>query len=181
MGRQLRQAEGVATWVEWNTPEAQETVLFDQGNGTGPFKLDSWKKGESVTLEANEDYWRTEPIWEGGPSGAPAIKHVVMQKVDEWGNRLAKLQAGEADIVNVPRGQIDQVDPMVHTQYEGGDENAPAEVMNEDGTVNLFVGYPTVAATAAMFNFDINNRPTTTSSALARSTATASRPTSSPI
>jgi len=149
-------AEGVATWMEWNAPEAQETVLFDQANGTGPFMLESWKKGESVTLVANEDYWRTEPIWEGGPSGAPAIKRVVMQKVDEWGNRLAKLQAGEADIVNVPRGQIDQVEGMIHTQFEGGDESAPAEMLNPDGTLKLFIGYPLVSMTAAMFTFDIN-------------------------
>ncbi len=149
-------ADGTATWMEWHAPEAQETVLFDQANGTGPYRLESWKKGESVTMVANDDYWRTEPVWDGGPSGPPAIKRIVTQKVDEWGNRLAKLQAGEADIVDVPRGQIDQVEGMIHTQFEGGDESAPSTEMNPDGSLKLFIGYPLVSMTAAMFNFDVN-------------------------
>lgn len=147
---------GTATWTQWHSPEAQNSILFDAANGTGPYSLDQWKKGEEITLNANESYWRTEPIWDGGPSGPPALKRIVYQKVDEWGTRLAKLQAGEADIVAVPRANIDQVEPLVYTQYEGGDASAPSEVMSEDGTVNLFVGYPTVAMTAAMFNFAIN-------------------------
>ena len=35
--------------------------------GTGPYKFVAWNKGESIELEANEDYW----------GGAPAIKHVT--------------------------------------------------------------------------------------------------------
>jgi len=145
-----------SNWVEWHAPEAQETVLFDQANGTGPYKLDLWKKGEEITLDANEDYWRTEPIWPDGPSGPPALKRIVHQKVEEWGTRLAKLQAGEADIVAVPRAQIDQVEEMIHTRYDGGSESAPSEVVNPDGMLKLFIGYPLVSMTAAMFNFAIN-------------------------
>ena len=145
-----------ATWLEWYSPEAQETVLFDASNGTGPYKLDLWKKGEEISLNANENYWRSEPVWDGGPSGAPSLKRIVIQSVDEWGTRLAKLQAGEADIVSVPRGQIDQVEDMIHTQYTGGDESAESVVLNEGGSLKLFVGYPLVSMTAAMFNFEIN-------------------------
>lgn len=145
-----------ATWQEWNGPAAQETVLFDAANGTGPYILDLWKKGEEITLNANENYWRTEPAWDGGPVGPASLKRIVIQKVDEWGTRLAKLQAGEADMVVVPRGQIDQVEDMIHTVYRGGDEDAPSEVQNENGTLKVFVGYPAVAMTAAMFNFEIN-------------------------
>ncbi len=145
-----------ATWTEWHSPLAPETVLFEAANGTGPYMLDLWKKTEEITLNANENYWRSEPVWEGGPVGTPALKRVVIQTVDEWGTRLAKLQAGEADLVVVPRGQIDQVEGMIHTRYDGGDESAPSEVVNENGSLKLFVGYPSVATTAAMFNFDIN-------------------------
>lgn len=145
-----------SAWTEWHSPLANETVLFDAANGTGPYMLDLWKKGEEITLNANEDYWRAEPIWDGGPQGTAALKRIVIQTVDEWGTRLAKLQAGEADLVVVPRGQIDQVEGMVHTQFDGGDEAAPSQVVNEAGTLKLFVGYPTVSMTAAMFNFDIN-------------------------
>jgi peptide/nickel transport system substrate-binding protein len=145
-----------ATWSEFHNPEAQESILFDRANGTGPYSLGQWKKGEEITFEANENYWRTEPIWEGGPSGPPRIKHIVVKKVEEWSTRLAMLQAGEADTVVVDRAQIAQVDPLVQTVYEGRDESAPSEVKNADGTLKLFKGYPTASSTAAMFAFAIN-------------------------
>ncbi len=144
------------TWPAFHSPAAEESVLFNAANGTGPYMLGGWKPGQEITLEANEEYWRTEPVWPGGPSGPPALKHILLQKVDEWGTRFTKLSAGEADTVVVPRAEISQVEPMVHTVYTGGDETAPSESVNEDGTLKLFLGYPTVAMTAAMFNFDIN-------------------------
>ncbi|MFN2252112.1 MAG: ABC transporter substrate-binding protein [Anaerolineae bacterium] len=144
------------TWTEYHSPAAEESILFTQANGTGPYMLGQWKKGEELTLEGNPNYWRTEPIWEGGPSGAPALTHVIIQYIDEWGTRFAKLSAGEADTVIVPRAEISQVDPMVKTVYFGNDASADSEVMNEDGWLTLYRDFPTVAMTAAMFNFDIN-------------------------
>jgi peptide/nickel transport system substrate-binding protein len=143
-------------WAEYFDPEAQESVLFDRANGTGPYTLGSWKKGQEITLEANGDYWRTEPIWEGGPSGPPALQHVVLQFVEEWGTRFAKLQAGEADVVAVPRAQIDQLEPLIHTEYLGADEQAESKVINENGSLKLFRGYPSVSAEAAIMNFNVN-------------------------
>jgi peptide/nickel transport system substrate-binding protein len=144
------------TWAQWHNPKAEESVLFDKANGTGPYMLGEWKKDLEITLDANESYWRTDPIWEGGPSGPPRLKHIVLQKVEEWGTRFAKLSAGEADTIVVPRGNIDQLEDMIHTTYEGGDENAPAVPGNPEGTLELFMGYPTQQAEAAMFNFNIN-------------------------
>lgn len=148
---------GEATWTKWNGPEAQETILFDRANGTGPYKLESWKKGQEIVLTANEAYWRTEPLWADGPSGPPAIKRVVFQKVDEWSTRLAKLQAGEADIVEVPRDQVTTVEPMVAVTYQGGDASAPSTAGAADGILQAYVGYPLAQMTAAMFTFDIDD------------------------
>jgi peptide/nickel transport system substrate-binding protein len=144
------------TWTEFHNPQKQESTIFDTANGTGPYKLGMWKKGEEVTFEANEAYWRTEPIWDGGPSGAPRLKRIVMKQVDEWTTRLAMLQAGEADNVVVPRANISQVESLVHTAYEGVDETAPSSVVNAGGVLRLFKGYPTVQSTAMMFAFAIN-------------------------
>lgn len=142
-------------WVAKHNPEKQNTAIFDKANGTGPYKLVEWKKGEQITLEANADYWRGEPIWEGGPTGAAAITHVNVQFVEEWGTRYAKLEAGEADTVTVPRANIDQVESLVATVYQGGDESAPAEEKNAAGTLKLFLGYPTASSDAATFVFDV--------------------------
>ena len=48
-------------------------AMFDQkgtGNlatkpiGTGPYQLGEWKRGDSITLTRNEDYWEDEPYFE---------------------------------------------------------------------------------------------------------------------
>ncbi|MEO8082856.1 MAG: ABC transporter substrate-binding protein [Ardenticatenales bacterium] len=147
---------GEATWTKWHSPEAQNTVLFNKANGTGPYKLDTWKPGQEIDLVANEKYWRTEPLWAGGPSGVAPLKHIVFQKVDEWATRFAKFQAGEADTVDVPRDQISQVEPMVATTFDGSDESSPSTPGAADGAIELFKGYPVAQMTAAMFTFDIN-------------------------
>ena len=59
------------TWKKWTDPAAEKSVLFNQANGTGPYSLEAWKPGEDITLVANAGYWRTDPIWEGGPKGPP--------------------------------------------------------------------------------------------------------------
>ena len=46
--------------------------------GTGPYKFVAWNKGESIELEANEDYW----------GGAPAIKHVTWKIIPEGSSSI---------------------------------------------------------------------------------------------
>jgi peptide/nickel transport system substrate-binding protein len=145
-----------ATWPQWNDPAQEDSVLFNDANGTGPYMLDHWTPGVEIVEVANENYWRTEPIWPGGPSGVPTIKRLVWKLVEEWGTRLAMFQAGDIDGGVVPRAYIAQVEPMVREQYDGGDENAPMTVVNPQGSLKLFKGYTTAAMTPAMFNFNIN-------------------------
>jgi len=57
--------------------------------GTGPFKFVEWVKGDHITMEANEDYWR----------GAPKIKTVIFRPIPESATRVAAIQTGEVDIV----------------------------------------------------------------------------------
>ena len=57
--------------------------------GTGPYKFVEWVKGDHITLEANEDYWR----------GAPRIKTLIFRPIPESATRVAAIQTGEVDIV----------------------------------------------------------------------------------
>jgi len=57
--------------------------------GTGPFKFVEWAKGDHITLEANEEYWR----------GAPKIKTLSFRPIPESSTRVAAIQTGEVDIV----------------------------------------------------------------------------------
>ncbi len=145
-----------ATWTKWHNPAADQSVLFNKANGTGPYKLDHWTPGEEIVLTANDDYWRTEPAWPGGPSGAPKIKRVVLRLVEEWGTRFAMLQAGDADYADVDAAFYPQADTLVKTVYKGLDEQAPSVEGDANGVLKVFGDLPSPEMTAAMFNFAIN-------------------------
>jgi ABC-type transport system substrate-binding protein len=57
--------------------------------GSGPFILKEWKKGETMTLEANPNY-------RGGP---PKVKKVIVRFFADTNGAVAALLAGQADIV----------------------------------------------------------------------------------
>jgi peptide/nickel transport system substrate-binding protein len=142
-----------ATWVDYHDPPAEETILFNAANGTGPYMLDHWTPGEELVLVANENYWRTEPIWEGGPSGAPSIKRVLIKNIDEWGTRLAMFEAGDADYIYVPPQYRPQIEPYYKTMcYTDG----TCEEGNPNGYIQVYRDLPQVAMTPAQLNWNIN-------------------------
>lgn len=144
-----------ADWTKWHDPAAEVSTLFSRENGTGPYTLGTWKKNESLSLDAWDGYWRSEPAWAGGPSGPARIKHVVIQNVPEWGTRFAKLRSGEADTAYVPLAEVDQLADLVYAEYAGSDDGAAETLSHEDGILKLFKGYPTSSANALTFNFGI--------------------------
>ncbi len=49
-------------WLEWaSQPENQEARL-SHPIGTGPYMVDDWARGESLTFAANPDYWGDAPL-----------------------------------------------------------------------------------------------------------------------
>jgi len=81
--------------VDKQTVMANE-VDGDMGNawmqtnsaGSGPYKLDSWKPNESVTLTSNPDYY----------GGAPAMERVFVRHVLESASQRLLLERGDIDI-----------------------------------------------------------------------------------
>jgi len=141
------------TWVDYHNPAAQDTILFTQANGTGPYMLDHWTPGEELVLTANENYWRTEPMWEGGPSGPPSIKRVLVQNINEWGTRRAMFEAGDADTIYVPSQYRPQLEPYYKTVcYPDGS----CEEGNPNGYIQAYRDMPLPAMTPAQFNWNIN-------------------------
>ena len=127
-------------------------------NGTGPYMLDHWTPGEETVLVMNENYWRTEPVFPGGPTG-PSIERIVIKSVDEWGTRYAMLQAGDADIADVPRENVAQVDPLLSLECDwdaAAGTHVCADTDNPSGPLQLYQGQPSTARTDAFFIFDIN-------------------------
>ena len=147
------------TWQNWYTAASDdESHYFNfNTNGTGPFMLESWTPGQEYVLARFDGYWRTEPMWEGGPSGPAALERVVVKIVSEWGTRFAMLQAGDADTVNVPRENIAQIDPLVGEMcdWDNAANDYAACNATGDGPFRLFKGGPPVARTDVFLTFNI--------------------------
>ena len=148
-----------ATWQNWYARDAETTPLREIENGTGPFMVDHWTRGEEIVMVRNPNYWVTEPLWEGAPTGPAAFERVVIRSVTEWGTRFAMMQAGDSDFTVVPRANIAQIDPLVGERCDYNAETlgfdcAPTE--NPNGPFRLFLGDPTVTRQDAFFTFDIN-------------------------
>ncbi|WP_342362153.1 ABC transporter substrate-binding protein [Terrarubrum flagellatum] len=67
--------------------------------GTGPYKFKQWKRGVSVDLDANKDYW----------GGAPKIDGVSFMIVPNADTALSQYDAGELDFVDVYAAAIRRV------------------------------------------------------------------------
>ena len=73
------------------SPEAAESLGEDFAEkpvGTGPFKLESWVKGQEVVLVANEDYWR----------GKPKIDKIIIRIFKDPSSLRIALENGEVDM-----------------------------------------------------------------------------------
>jgi peptide/nickel transport system substrate-binding protein len=53
--------------------------------GTGPYKFDSWTRGDKLTLVRNDDYW----------GDAPKLEKVIFKPISDNAARLQALQTGE--------------------------------------------------------------------------------------
>lgn len=56
--------------------------------GTGPFKLAEWKRGASIRLVRNDQYWDGDK---------PFLESIIFQVIPQAANRVPALQAGEID------------------------------------------------------------------------------------
>jgi len=150
------------TWQNFYGMTSEEDPFTPIANGTGPFKLDHWTQGQEIVLVRNDDYWRTEPAWEGGPTGPAALERVVIQKVDEFGTRFAMFQAGDADSLVVgSQADYAQVDPLVGEEcnynVDNGNFDACTAVGDGSGTVRVYKNIPQVTHTDVFFNFNISS------------------------
>ncbi|NTW01184.1 MAG: peptide ABC transporter substrate-binding protein, partial [Oscillochloris sp.] len=70
---------------EWQTlAEITEDPL-----STGPYVLDSWQKGQSMTFTANPNYYK----------GEPTIKKVVIKFIADTNQAVAQLLTGDLDVL----------------------------------------------------------------------------------
>lgn len=96
-------------------------------DGTGPYRLDQWRRGESLVLRRFGDYWGGAPDIK--PLGKSCADTVVIRILPENASRVAALLAGDVDIINeLPAHDIRNVEANPNTK-----------VMAVNGTRTFFV------------------------------------------
>jgi peptide/nickel transport system substrate-binding protein len=101
--------------------------MATQENGTGPFKLVQWRRGDSLVLERFAGYFGGAPAIP--LAGKACIDRVIIKIIPENASRVAALLAGDVDIVNeLPAHDIRTVEANKNTK-----------VMAVDGTRTFFV------------------------------------------
>ncbi|GGK29528.1 ABC transporter substrate-binding protein [Salinarimonas ramus] len=73
-------------------PQAADFNDPEKAIGTGPYKLESYVRGDSIVLSRNENYWDGTPTWE----------QVTMRPIANEGARVAALLAGDVDVIETP-------------------------------------------------------------------------------
>jgi ABC-type transport system substrate-binding protein len=86
--------------------------------GTGPFKLVSWTKDDSIVLEANKDYW----------GEGPYLDRLILRVIPDATARYLALKNGEVDVIDFPSAE----------DLELMDEDPNIELIQQPG---LNVGY----------------------------------------
>jgi peptide/nickel transport system substrate-binding protein len=72
--------------------------FFTKPVGTGPFTLQTWVKGGTVTLAANPKYWNTS---------GPYLNKVTFTVVEDENQLVQQLQAGQVDVIDeVPAANV---------------------------------------------------------------------------
>ncbi len=86
--------------------------------GTGPFKLVSWTKDDSIVLEANKDYW----------GEGPYLDRLILRVIPDATARYLALKNGEVDVIDFPSAE----------DFELMEEDPNIELIQQPG---LNVGY----------------------------------------
>jgi ABC-type transport system substrate-binding protein len=87
-------------WLDANANEANQETLLRSPIGTGPFMLENWASGESVTFKAYDGYWGDKPAYDT----------LVFRWATEGAQRLLELQSGTVDqITNLSPDDYDTV------------------------------------------------------------------------
>lgn len=102
-------------------------AMAGQVNGTGPFRLVEWRKGEAVIMERFDGYY-------GGaadiaPVGKACVERVIFKVIPENASRVAALLSGDVHIVNgLPAHTVKQVE-----------NNPGTRVMAVNGTRSSYI------------------------------------------
>lgn len=104
-----------------------DAAMAEAVNGTGPFKLVEWRKGDSVIMERFDGYYGGSS--DIAPVGNACVDRVIFKVIPENASRVAALLAGDVHIINdLPSHMVPQVEA-----------NPDTKVMAVNGTRTTFL------------------------------------------
>lgn len=88
--------------------------------GTGPFKLESWNRGDSIILKRNDDYWGDKPAYET----------LVFRWSTSGANQLNELRSGT----------VDQISTLSPDDFSAVQNDADLQFLPQSGPNVLYLG-----------------------------------------
>jgi peptide/nickel transport system substrate-binding protein len=108
--------------------EKEAQTLYEQANGTGPYKLERWVQGDEVVVTRFDGYW--------GPK--PALRQGIYKVVSEWSTRKLMFLQGDLDWA--------YVEPAYYAEMD----QEPNLVVQKD--------LPSLSLTGIQFNLAVNTQ-----------------------
>ncbi len=142
------------TWQNYYAMTSDEDPLSLIANGTGPFSLASWIPDDELRLAKNLNYWRTTPMWTGGPSGTAYFDEVILKYVPLNADRVAMLTSGTVDSAYVIRSSEATLDLFTRVRYNADGSFKSMGV--EDGILAAYDDRPGGTADVGLLNFSID-------------------------
>ena len=108
--------------------------------GTGPFEVDAWSKGDSITLSAFDDYFGNQPN----------VDEIVYTVVPSGNTRLSRFENGNADILEgMPSASFTPSSVSIEEERENGMELGTYDL---DGTTVNYGRIPSLSTEYLVFN-----------------------------
>lgn len=100
----------------------QGDAAKSQPIGTGPYKLDTWQRGQSIELAVNNKYW----------GDAPSISSATFRFIPDPGAQEAALRAGEVDLItNLSPDSAESVPQLLTSKSS----ESPSMILNIEGGI----------------------------------------------
>ncbi|MFP4484430.1 MAG: glutathione ABC transporter substrate-binding protein [Spirochaetota bacterium] len=113
---------GIVSPAQLDGLEADGT--FEVPIGTGPYEMVRWNRGESISLEVNNDYW----------GDVPTIPNVNFRFIPESSALIVALETGDIDaMMRVPPQEVDRLE---------SDPNI--EVVRQSSVRTIYIGFNNV-------------------------------------
>ncbi len=129
------------TWQYFYGQAPETESIRDKANGTGPYQLDHWTPGDEIVLTASSGY----------RSGEARIKRIVIKTVPALDERLARLRARDADLIEADDGL-----PLDKLAREECDlSTGQCSATNPIGLLRVYKNLPSLDRVNVFFNFAI--------------------------